>query len=229
MKTKLFAAVIGLGLVPAAASAAVIVVDDFASAAATYPLVASVVPVVVAGAVEAAPGAVGGTRQATAQLHSAAIAGLDSLAVGVFPVGPGVFDYSSTSGADGAGSLLYGANIAGGSSLNLAIPDASTLDLDVLLFDRPQGGSLTITVFLNNGVLSGSTSSVVVVGGPQLVSINLDSIPLSVRSNVTGLTVSFDGTNAVDFRLDDISVVIPEPSALGLLAPAGLLLARRRR
>lgn len=229
MKLKLLAGLISLTAVHAA-TAAVIVVDDFSSASASYPALATVVPVTVSPGADVSAGAIGGIRQVTAQLTSSDLPGLDSLAVGIFPFGPGVYDYASSSGADGNSALLYGAsNINSPNLLSLVIPDGSFIKFDVLLFDRPDGGSMKIDVALNNLVPFGVVSTTLAVGGVQTVTIPLDSISPAIRSNTTGISIFLDGSKAVDFRLDAVSIVIPEPSAMALLAPAGLLLTRRRK
>jgi hypothetical protein len=227
---NLVAAIASVLVVPAVASAAVIVVDDFNQATASYPLVDNTVGGIVAGPADPAVGAIGGVRQVAVEMTAADVPGLDSVSAGVFTQIPGVFDFSSTSGADGWTTLLYGAsNINSPNLLSLVIPDGSTIELDVQLFDRPAGGSLKIDVSLNSLVPFGTVTTTLNASGAQVVSIPLDSISSSIRSNVTGITVVLDGTKAVDFRLDSISIVVPEPAAMGALAPFGLLLARRRK
>lgn len=219
-----------LAAIPAISVAAPIIVDDFSSVSGPiYPITDSSVGSPIVAPVDASAGAIGGSRQAVVELVSSVVPGLDSVQTGVFAGGPGLYDYNSTSGASGKGLLNYGTRIVGGSSLGLAIPAGSTLEIDFLSYDMPAGGSLLINVILDNGNISSAIGFSVTTPGAQNVSIPLDGLDAGVRSNVTGLGVLFAGSTAVDFRLNTLSLVIPEPSALGLLAPVGLLLARRRK
>lgn len=108
------------------------------------------------------------------------------------------------------------------------VPNGSTFDLDFLAFDAPAGGSIVVNVILNSTLIASGIGFTVSAPGPQTVNILLDAIDPGVRSNVTGIEVVFSATEAVDFRLDNLAITIPEPSVLGVLAPFGLLLARRR-
>lgn len=215
---------------PAWVMAAPILVDDFSSVSVSYPLTVSVPGPggSVVAPLDASAGAIGGSRQASATLVSADIPGLDVVQVGVFAFGPGLYDFNSTSGAVGTGRLRYG-DIAGAAPLTgLAVPNGSTLDIEFQAFDAPAGGSILVNVVLNNTFIASGIGFTVSTPGPQTVNILLDAIDAGVRANVTGIEVIFNATKAVDFRLDSLAITIPEPSVLGVLAPFGLLLARRR-
>lgn len=175
-------------------------------------------------------GAIGGGRVLGLQAQTMDIPGLDSVTTRVFTGGPGVLDFDSSSGADGLVLAIYGNFQNFLPALNIAIPAGSYAKIDLVAFDLPAGGSLLANVQVENtGTGVEATSTVITTAGAQSILIPLDAISAAVRGNVTNLVFGFNGTKATDFRIDNISIVVPEPASFGLLAPAGLLLARRRR
>jgi hypothetical protein len=230
---SVFAATVALTIGGAVATAApVIVIDDFSAAkSGLYPYTQSTVGAFATPGVDAPiTGTISSGRVVVSELLTADEPGLDEVTVRVFPSGKGVFDYASSVGASGRAALVYGNFQNVFAPLNLAIPDGSMLKIDLVAYDQPAGGSLQITGQLENTPVGLDTTTVSVTSpGAQSVYIPLDSISPAIRANVTNIVVGFTASTAVDFRVDKISIVIPEPSAAITLGPVALMAMRRRR
>lgn len=235
MKSQMIKCVAGLALVAGtqAASAALTVDIDTFSAATSglYPYQQTAVsPLTSPGVDSPVSGVIGGGRVVSLSTQLLQIPGLDNISAGVFAGGPGVFDYNSTAGADGFATLAYGDYQNALAPLNLSIPGGSFAQIDLLAFDRPEGGVLTAFIRMEStGVGSAQTFVSTTTAGAQSLLIPLEGIAPQIRANVTNIVVTLDTTMAVDFRIDRISVVVPEPGMVSLLVPAGVLALRRSR
>jgi hypothetical protein len=234
MKIRNCAAIAVCLAAPIVASAApTIQIDSFSDATpGVYPFTLNTIagPGLL-GADSPISSAIGGARRVAMQTQTLDLPGLDSVTAGVFAGGPGILDYNATAGADGLALAIYGDFQSLMPALNIAVPNGSYAKVDLYAFDLPAGGNLQLKVRVESTGVGVADSSLVIVttGGAQSILIPLDAVPAAFRANVTNLVFSFDGTTAADFRIDNLSIVVPEPASFGLLAPAGLLLARRRR
>lgn len=218
---------------PHAAPAATIVLDDYSGAAANmFPATrVAVTPGTASGGPETGvAGVLGGNRIAALGLQAADIPGLDSVTHGVFPAaGTGVYDFNSTAGARGTAVFYYGDFGLLLPPIALSVPDGSIMEFDFLAFDNPAQTPLTIRLELASGASFQTVLAQVMTAGPQAFSVSLDQFSPAIRSNVTGVAISYLAPKAADFRLDDVSFVIPEPGALALLLAGVPLLRARRR
>ncbi len=208
---------------------AAVVIDDFTTTTATWPIGSG------GSANEAALGDVaGGVRDTSLAVASFNVPGLDSVSASVFSSGGfSLFDYQSTAGADGAGTLKYG-RTSGGADLNLDLTGESLL-LDFFSFDYPADQPIVVTVTLLQAA-GGGTNSVTLPSsyysqsGPGSLLIPLLPGLVPFLNDVDGIYVALDAPQAGDFRLDRISTVaVPEPASLSLLLLPLAAATRRRR
>ncbi len=114
--------------------------------------------------------------------------------------------------------------------------DGNAVQIAFLGYDQPADLPLEITVTLvdsDTDVSFVSAFRLPPVGG-GVVTVPLVGLnPALNLDAITSLSVTFEGESGADYRIDAIStttdITIPEPGALGLLAPVGLVAMRRRR
>ena len=230
---KLNVVAIALAIMPMAAAEAAItvVIDDFSSAGPVFPYVrTTVTPGAASGFLETGlTGVIGGNRVSALGLVAADLPGLDSTSLSVAP-SFGLLDFSSTSGAIGRPLFYYGDFAGFLPAINLTVPDGSVAEFEFLSYDLPGGQPLLVNLELANGPVFESKFAALTTAGPSTLAFDLDVFSPSIRSNVTGISIRYFAPKAADFRLDTITVVVPEPSAVvALLAPAVRAMVRRRR
>lgn len=233
MKTKqLCFAVLAFAMMPVAAAQAAltVVIDDFTSAGPVFPYVrTTVTPGGTTGFIESGlTGVIGGSRVSSLGLHAADAPGLDSTSLSVVP-SFGLLDFSSTTGATGRSVFYYGDFAGFMPAISLAIPNGSISEFKFLSYDLPNGLPLLVNLELANGPVFESKFMSLTTAGASTLTFDLDQFSAAIRANVTGISVRYFAPKAADFRLDSISVTIPEPSAVAVLAPAALAMLRRRR
>ncbi len=205
-----------------------ILIDDFTDVQASWPLTVDTVGNTQTINESGLNNVLGGTRQTSVTLTSAAFPGLDDLRINIF-VAPGVFDYTSTSEATGQLGLLYD---AGGAGLNADFSNQIGLNIDFLAFDYGSAAALPITATMSDGVNTATLTLSLNSVGAQSAFFSfgdfagIGSLDLSAISSVS---FEFDAGAGADFRISQINTIIPAPGAIALLGLAGLVGVRRRR
>jgi len=171
---------------------------------------------------------IGGARDLVVAASSMALPGIDTVQAGVYPAA-GVFDYSSSAGADGSLHLLYDANGAG---LNADLSGDVFLAVDFTHFDMAGGEPMVVVVAIESGLGSSLQFQTLTAPGPQTLTFPYaDFVPSGQLdlASVQSIFVGFEPYQAVDFRLDAIRTEVPEPGSFLLLAAAAGLALRRKR
>lgn len=238
MRTKaMWVAVAAVGLVSTGAAQAALVVDDFTqtSESAAYPLVQRTVNTgspTSAGIDSplALTSTVGGAREVTLELMSSRRPPADRVEADVY-TDPGLLDFSSSAGAAGRVSVNYGVASRDISELNLDLSQMTAVVVDFAAFDLASGTPLQVYALLFMGEVISATPTMTLtssfVDNTQVL-LSILAIHPVLRQDVDGIRLVFTGGVGTDFQVDTITV-IPEPAALGLLAPAALALGRRRK
>ena len=168
-------------------------------------------------------------RNTTIKNTNMDIAGLDGITSQVFTnVNNSLFNYSSTAGAQGTVELRYGTNPGALAHLNLS--QATSIQISFLAFDNANNGNMTISSSLANSTTSQALANVLVTTpGAQTINIPISGIPSAILSDTDVLTFDFIAPKAADFRIDAISITVPEPAPFALLAvAAGVAFLQRR-
>jgi hypothetical protein len=164
------------------------------------------------------------------------IPGLDKIEVAQFAGGGfSLLDYASSSGATGEMDLVYRGMTPGAMILDLSSEVA--INIDLLAYDAPGSAAMPIEVLLisdwtNPGEQSVTLSGIVTTPGAQTVEIALAPAVGNVdMTDIQYIGINFDAPEAADFRIDEISVVLPEPATVGLLGLGltGIFVRRRRK
>ena len=128
-------------------------------------------------------------------------------------------DYRSSVGAAATVELGYGQS----SALNLA--GANALKIAFLNYDLAQSGPLVISAAVAHGANTPVHYSInVAAPGAQTVTLPLTGF----SSSLDTVVLDFVAPKGTDYRIDSISVAVPEPAALALLALGLPLLLKRR-
>lgn len=224
-------------LVSTGAANAALVVDDFTqrSEGASYPLVQRTVNVGSprSGGIDAPlalTATVGGAREVTLEMMSTRRPPADRVEADVY-TDPGLLDFASSAGASGRVAVNYGLASQGMDELNLNLSQMTAVVVDFAAFDLASGTPLQVYALLFMGEVTSATPTMTLtssfVDNTQVL-LSILAINPVLRQDVDGIRVVFTGGVGTDFQVDTITV-IPEPTALGLLAPAALALGRRRK
>lgn len=231
MKLRLSAAVAAVVsglLVSAANGAALITVDDFTVADNTAVItLGSNATTVTRTDSEIDPAhTIGGSRvvileRATGTIYKGTIR--PQTGIGPNEQDVSVFSVAAPSDFQPKATLIYGTTEING--LNLK---DSQFNFDLLTFDAPGGGdlSLVITITGTNAAVETLTIPAVAIG-PNAIS--QASFSEAVLVSIDTISFAFHGPRGADFSITALSVGIPEPTAVMGLLPAAGLLARRRR
>jgi hypothetical protein len=229
------AAVVASAALVSSASAE-IVIDHFDLRTASYPLVRDSLvgsQYSFPGVDDAAANVPGGIRGVGLYGENFEVLGFDEASARVFTGGVGFCDYQSSTGADADLGLFYGSALfIPPGDLNLDFTGGVSFDIKFLAYDAPGNLPMTVELLLlrtSEATITTMLSGVVPMHGAQTLSIGLGGVNPNDLADVDGIALIFRAPQAADFRIDKVSVSIPEPAALGLLAPVGLALGRRRR
>lgn len=202
---------------------AVIIIDDFTVTATTTQVGVGTNPQDVA-----APGVLGGSRRQIVTVQS----GAGSAALNVNTNVPGAMSLSSEANVDASFTAVYGAT----TDLNANLAPENAIIIRVLGSDIG-GTANSITINSSSGSSTATFTVPSLVGFPGGPVTPYDIVIPYASFSGTGdfsdvdrITFSFNLPRDGDWSLDFFAASdVPEPTALGLLAPAGALLARRRR
>jgi hypothetical protein len=176
----------------------------------------------------ASAGAIGGNRRSTLNIT----AGAGDARILTNSPNPGIATFNSASGVDANFLLSYG-DLA---DLNAHFAVSSNAFLVRIL--RTDLGSLTNTITATTTGVGSFTVGFVVPGlvgngGPAApfdVIVPFSSFTGVDFTNVDKISYGFNLPQAADWQIQVFATTgVPEPTALGMLAPAGMFLARRRR
>lgn len=224
-------------LSPTVAFAIDITIDDFQTADPVWPVIRTTAGTTTRTEI-GLPGAsvIGGERITNIVGQSFAVPGVDQV-IGTIAPGPGIFDYVSSSGANGAVNFVYLG--PGGGGLNANLAGTSGIRLDFLEFDHANSLDMSVSVTLFDGNTSTALADALTTSGGQSLYFNFNDFPginAFDLSNVQSLDILVDPQLAADFRLAGISTfneLVPEPTAVavwGVVAcVAGLAFRRQRR
>jgi len=225
-RVAVFAAALMTMVASGASRAAVLFSDDFTEGSYSYTA-------------DTSGGNQGGVGQALSNGFSRgikivnptlAVDGLDSVTTRVFTGAGGLFDYSSTAGADAATLLQYQTTPT---SQVTGLTSTSVVHLDFAALDAPVTGPTTVKVVLNPFVSDEWDSSTYTLdkGGAQTLDIPLTGLSNSYPGT-TWMQIWIDTPAGADYRLNSLSIEAsptPEPATLGLIGLSALALRRRRR
>lgn len=172
---------------------------------------------------------IGGVRDGTVTASVITTAGVDNVEV---KVGAGVYDYASTSGADGAATLRYDGAAVGSGDLNLNLM-GQAINVQFVLSDSSL--PLPVTVTLNDGVNSAAVTlnltnlinpgdpAVTLAFNPAAFTANNPAINLA---SINTVEIGFNPSVGRDFRLGGEGIIIrqeiPEPASIALWSLLGL-------
>lgn len=200
-------------------------IDSFSDVAAPNPWpVSTTIPAVLPVFETGLSGVIGGTRLTTLSGFFFDIVGLDEVATNIVPQF-GVLDYTSSVGANGDLRVAYVGQFAADFSGDAFI------QIDFSGFDRGNARGMPVTVTLANGATIASLTQRLTEIGPQSVAFNfsdfrnIDAIDLA---SVDALLFEFDPGAGGDFRIGEISSIVPEPASLLLLLLGSGVVIRRR-
>jgi hypothetical protein len=164
---------------------------------------------------------------------------------------PGFLDFTASVGATGTARLFYGSRLLtfGQQNLGLDLSDYAgvLVDFDRIIMPVGERLTMTLTTFTGGGTFNerfvgswainsgsplifddpltdnGNQSVLVPFGSPQGFGSMAD------LADVNGFELSFGIPTGTSFRLNSVSVVVPEPASMALLAAALPLVLRRSR
>jgi hypothetical protein len=217
----------GLALPVSTSHASVIVIDDFSDAPGAWPI-SLFAPGTTSLTEAGLTGVLGGVRETTVSMTSAANPGLDFLQATIAPA-LGLFDYNSSAGTDGSVSFLYD---AGGAGLSAFFANQLGIEIGFTLFDHAGGVPLPVTIVLTDGMNTATlTQSLTAPGGQTLQFLFADFANIGALglAYVQSVEVILDAAIGADFRVSQISTIVPAPGSIALLALAAFVGRFRRR
>lgn len=211
-------------------SAASVVIDPFdeVDASVTWPIAMDTVGTAPAVVETGLSTVLGGQRTTRLTAEALDIERLDEVQVGVFAV-PGILAYASSILGDGKLELVYDGGSAG---LSVDLSGDAWIEIELLAFDWANGADMDVSITLSDGTTdavlmrSVSTFGLRDIIFPFVKFSDFASLDLS---DIDTITVNFDPGFGADFRVGEISSVVPEPATLGLLLSGALFGLRRRR
>lgn len=212
-------------------SAASVVIDPFdeVDASVTWPITMDTVgtaPTVVETGLSTV---LGGNRTTRLTAEALDIERLDEVQVGVYEV-PGILAYASSILGDGKLELVYDGGSAG---LSVDLSGDAWIEIELLAFDWANGADMdvSITLFDGSGRDAVLVQSVTTFGRQNIIFpfVSFNKTGSLDLSDIDTITVNFDPGFGADFRVGEISSVVPEPATLGLLLSGALFGLRRRR
>lgn len=140
-----------------------------------------------------------------------------------------IFEFSSSSNADGRTTLVYGSPA---NELNLNFASQTLIRIDVVSYDYPSSLALPVTLTLESGLSGVPASSLLtrsLSAASGFINFSLADFTDISLTDIDRLTFSFDAPRAADFQVASI-ISIPElSSSVMILVTLGLGLMRRRR
>lgn len=178
-------------------------------------------------------GVIGGNRRSSITADFLALPGLDNITVTAAPTPAGIFDYASTSGADGSVRLIYNGGMAPAFVVDLS--SESSFEIEFIYFDLANVDPLDISITITDSLGESRTGLASLVGnGAQTLSLPMVGFAENMAgttdlTDIRSINIFFDGALATDFRIDYIkTTTVPAPGALAVLG-MGILGVRRRR
>lgn len=223
-KTQRFCALAALVLAGPITARADIILDSFVErTGAAWPNTTTVTDPTLPTNTETSLSTVLGNRRDSAVGQSTmSVSGFDSATADIYNQnGYSFLDYRSSVGAAATVELGYGA----GTSLNL--PGINSLAISFLGYDAANAGPLHVEATLYHGASSQQYGVDLTLAGAQNLVLPITGYP---AQSVDRIVLDFVAPKGTDFRIDTISVSVPEPASLALAAvPAFALLLLRRR
>jgi len=185
-----------------------VVIDDFKSGASrTAPRAVSHRRIGTMSATDPKlPGVIGGVRRVTVTVTSLQIPDLDTVTADILP-GVGVFDYSSTNGADGRVDLTYDGGDARGAGLNLNLSAESAILVDIAEADT-SAVPYTVSVKLADGSgRSAETTQNIVSPGPRQLRFPLAAFKSITLTRVRSIALGINPGRAGVLQLNQVRTV----------------------
>ena len=172
----------------------------------------------------------GGVRSTRVELSAVTVPGADSIQANIVP-SSALFDYASSSGADGEIVLRYGM----GGPLGADLTAETMFRIEFAGFDHAGGVPMRVEVRMLDSNSNGGTLPEFLTGpGPQALDFEFAAFPgigAIDLSAIDFVSVLFAPSYGVDFSVAEIVATVPEPATILLLGlgAAGLIIRRQRR
>ena len=206
------------------AARADVILDTFNDRSSIWPLDTTVTdPTSVTTVPDSASHVPGGQRMVGIGTSNMDFDGIDDATANIYySLTYSFLDYRSSVGAAATVELGYGQstplNISGGNAIQIAF----------MAYDLPQSGQLQVKATVTQGANTPiQFTKSVTSGGAQTFNLPLTGYSYG---KVDSVVLDFIAPKGTDYRIDSITVAVPEPAALGLLGLGlPLLMLRRRR
>lgn len=206
----------------AATSHADIILDSFTETNTGWPHSVSVNDLTLIPVTESVSSVLGGQRATALGQSTMDFPNVDNAIAQIYNSGSSYsfLDYRSSVGAAATLELDYGT----GTPLNLT--GVNALKVAFLNYDMGDAGPMHVVATLYGGATSAQYSANVTQVGAQDLTIPIN-FP---AASVSRIVLDFVAPKGSDYRIDALSVTVPEPMSLGVLVVGSLaLMARRRR